>query len=304
MGDVPRQVTPRITLLGSRESCIYLVDGGSETALVEGGMAYVAPHLVQQIEDLGIDETRIKRLMILHSHFDHCGLVPFLKRRWPWAVVSGSARARQLLSDPKVTERIKDLNQAMISRARLEDEARRLGFGFTRVEVEEILKDGDEIACGDVTLKVIDVPGHSSCSIALYVPEEKALFVSDAAGVRHKDFFLPTGNSDYDLYQASLEKMAGYDVDAILPGHFEPALGEEARAYLTRAIEDSKAARKVLESSYRRTRDVERSTEELVRAYMAKAPMYFLSEDVFTVIIGQMMRFIAKSMGDEPGPRR
>ena len=300
MSDVPRQVTPRITLLGRRESCIYLVDGGEESVVVEGGMAYVAPHLVRQIEDLGIDENKIKRLVILHSHFDHCGLVPFLKRRWPWAKVSASARAEQLLSDPKVTERIADLNQAMISRARLEEEARRLGFAFTRAEVEETLEDGDVITCGDVTLEVIEVPGHSSCSIALYVAEEKALFVSDAAGVRHKDFFLPTGNSNYDLYEASLEKMARYDVEAILPGHFEPALGDEARAYLSKAIDDSKEARTVLESSYLRTRDVGKSTEELVRLYMEKAPMYFLSEDIFTVIVGQMIRFIAKSMGDQP----
>jgi glyoxylase-like metal-dependent hydrolase (beta-lactamase superfamily II) len=297
--DADLRVTPRITRLGRRESCIYLVDGGTESVVIEGGMAYVAPYIIQQIEELGIDETRIQRLIVLHSHFDHCGLIPFLKRRWPWATVAASERARQLLSDPKVTQRIVDLNKAMTSRARLDEEAERLGSAFTRADVEETLKDRDVIPCGDLTLQVIEVPGHSSCSIAIYIPEEKALFVSDAAGVRHRDFFLPTGNSNYDLYQASLEKLAQYDVDVILPGHYGAAVGEVARMYIPKAIEDSKACRTMLESSYRRTRDVERSTEELVRAFMEKAPMYFLSKDIYTTIIGQMMTFIAKSMEDQ-----
>jgi glyoxylase-like metal-dependent hydrolase (beta-lactamase superfamily II) len=296
VADTGTKVTPRITRLGRRESCIYLVDGETESAVIEGGMAYVATDIVRQIERLEVDESRIKRLIILHSHFDHCGLIPFLKRRWPWAAVSASERARQLLSDPKVSDRIVDLNQSMTRRARLEDEAERLGSSFTRVDVEETLKDGDAIRCGDLTLQVIEVPGHSSCSIAIYVPEEKAMFVSDAAGVRHRDFFLPTGNSNYDLYQASLEKMAAYDVEVILPGHYGAAVGTDAVTYLSKAIEDSKVWRKMLESSYRKTRDADKSTEELVRAIMEKAPMYFLSKDIYTTIVGQMMRYIAKTL--------
>jgi glyoxylase-like metal-dependent hydrolase (beta-lactamase superfamily II) len=299
MTETNLQVTPRITRLGRRESCIYLVDGGTESAVIEGGMAYVAPDIIRQVEKLGVDETKIKRLIILHSHFDHCGLIPFLKRRWPWATVAASGRARQLLSDPKVTERIVDLNRAMTSRARLEDEAERLGSAFTRVDVEETLKDGDVISCGDLTLQVIEVPGHSSCSIAIYIPEEKALFVSDAAGVRRGEFYLPTGNSNYDLFQASLEKMAGYDVDVVLPGHYGTAVGQTARAYLSKAIEDARLWRTILESSYLETHDVEKSTEELVRVIMEKAPMYFLSKDIYTTIIGQTMKFIAKSMEDQ-----
>jgi glyoxylase-like metal-dependent hydrolase (beta-lactamase superfamily II) len=248
------------------------------------------------VEEFGIDGRKIKRLVILHAHFDHCGLVPFLKKLWPWATVSGSARAKDLLADPEVTRRIADLNQAAISRAGLENEARSLGFAFTQIEVEETLAGGDIISCGDITAEVIDVPGHSSCSIAVYIPQERALFVSDALGVRYKDFFLPTGNSNYDLYQASLERLAQYDVDLVLTGHYGGATGKEARSLLLDSIEDARKARVVLEASYKQTRDRKKSTEELVDFFMKKAPGNFLSRDVFTIIIGQMMRHIAKSL--------
>jgi glyoxylase-like metal-dependent hydrolase (beta-lactamase superfamily II) len=296
----PGRITPRITFLGRSESCIYLVDGGDESLLIEGGMTYLAPDILRQIDTFGIDENRIKHLIILHAHFDHCGLIPFFKKRWPRATVSASARAKQLLSDPEITRRIADLNQGTAARAGLEEEASRLGFAFTSIDVEKTLKGGDVIPCGDITAEVIDVPGHSSCALALYVPQERALFVSDAAGVRYKDFFLPTANSNYDLYEASLEKMTEYDLDVVLTGHYGGAIGAEARALLLDSLEDSRKARVVLEDSYRRTRDVGESTRELVAMFMEKAPADFLSKDVFTIIIGQMLRYIAKSMGDRP----
>jgi glyoxylase-like metal-dependent hydrolase (beta-lactamase superfamily II) len=298
----PGRVTQRITFLGRSESCIYLVDGGSESLWVEGGMAYVAPDILRQIDAFGIDERKIKRLVILHAHFDHCGLIPFFKRRWPWATVSASARAKELLSDPEITQRIADLNRAATARAGLEKKARQLGFEFTRIEVEETLGEADVISCGDFRAEVIEVPGHSSCSIAVYIPEERALFVSDAMGVRYKDFFLPAGNSNYDLYEASLKKMAQYEVDLVLTGHYGGAMGTEARTLLSSSIEDSKRARAVLEASYRRTRDVEKSTEDLVGTFMEKAPENFLSKDVFTIIMRQMMRHFAKTIPPHPNP--
>jgi hypothetical protein len=60
----------------------------------------------------------------------------------------------------------------------------------------------------------------------------------------------------------------------------------------------------LLESSYKRTQDVKKSTDELVQHFMAKAPENFLSRDVYEVIMSQMMRYIAKSMDAGPTSHR
>jgi glyoxylase-like metal-dependent hydrolase (beta-lactamase superfamily II) len=49
--------------------------------VINGGLSYIVPDVLKQMEDVGIDEGRITKLLILHSHFDHVGIVPFLKRR-------------------------------------------------------------------------------------------------------------------------------------------------------------------------------------------------------------------------------
>ena len=53
--------------------------------------------------------------------------------------------------------------------------------------------------------------------------------------------------------------------------------------------------RKLLEDSYSRTQDAEESTRELTDLIMKRAPDYFLPKEVMAMVIGQMMKYIAKS---------
>lgn len=292
----PGKVTDRIILLGSLESCVYIVDGGGECMVLGGGLSYIVPGLLRQIRNFSVDEKKISKMIILHAHFDHCGTIPYFKGRWPWAKVVASARAKELLSDPEVSESIADFNRAAVVRAGLEEQAQDLGFCFTGIEVEETVGEGDVISCGDLSLEVIEVPGHSTCSIALYMPEEKALFASDAAGIKYKNFFLAAGNSNFDLYQQSLEKMARYDVNAVLGEHYGGATGEDARNFLSISIEAAKKTRALIEETYRRNRDVKKSAEEVCRVFREQAPDYFLDPEILALVAGQMVKYIAKTM--------
>ena len=292
----PGYVTKRILLLGRRESCLYLLDGGEESAVLGGGMAYIAPDVEEQLQRFSVDEKKIKRVIILHAHFDHCGLVPYMKKRWPWIAVGASRRAKALLSDPGVSKRMKELNREAVVHAGLERKALEMGFDFTGIEVEEILKEGDTIPCGEVRLDVLEVPGHSSCSIALYLQQEKALFASDAAGVRFGEYYMAAGNSNFDLFQQSLEKMSRLEVEILLGEHFGALSGMEGRGYLKKAMEEAADTRRLLEDSYRRTGDVEKSTEEITKRFLAGAPENFLSPEVVGIVAGQMVRHIAKTM--------
>lgn len=295
----PGRVTDRILLLGRYESCLYLLDGGSESWIVGGAMAYVAPDIVDQLAALGVDEQRIGRIVILHAHFDHCGAVPYLKRRWPGAVVTASARAKELLSKPQIVSDIGQMNNAAISQLGLDRKARELGVAFDGLTVEETLSDGDRLSCGTIDIEVLGVPGHSSCSIALYLPAEKALFASDAVGLKLNGVFQPTPNSNYDLYQKSLERMARYDVKTLLLEHFGAFLGDEAEQFIPGAIAAADETRRLLEETYRRTRDVKQCTEEITAHFLSRSADSFLPDEVRATVAGQMVRFIAKTMDKE-----
>ena len=300
----PGKITERITLLGTPEICLYHVNGGSESVLIGGGMAHLAPLILPQVRAFGIDAKEIRELVILHTHFDHCGLVPYLKRLWPWMKVAASAQGKSRLSDPRVTKNIAAFNQMAIARARLEGEAARLGFDFTGIEVQKTLKEGDQVVCGEVTLEILQVPGHSSCSIAAYMPAEKALFASDAAGVSYRNFVFAAGNSNYDLYQESLRRMARYPVEVVLLEHYGAAVSEEAKAFLPNAIKAAENTRALIEKTYRLTGDVDKTTERISRFVFEQSPDYFLDKEVLSMVIAQMVKFIAKALEEKEGIRR
>ncbi len=290
------RITERITFLGKFESCVFIVEGGEENILIGGGLSYIVPDVLRQLEDFKIDEEKIKKLLILHAHYDHSGIIPFLKKRWPWAEVIASERAKQLFSDPKISKVLTELNHKATSGVGLTDKAEKEGFNFTRVEIDRTAKGGDIIQCGDRTLEIIDAPGHSSCSIAIYIPQEKALFTSDSAGVCFGGQISPTANSNYDDYQHTLEKLVQYDVEVVLPEHFGVATGKEARAYVPRSIEAAKKERAMLEESYMRTRDIKKSTKEITDILVKETPAPFIPREVRATVVSQMLRFIARKI--------
>ena len=295
--DKPGIVTERILLLGRRESCVYLLKGKDEYALIGGGMAYIVPEILDQLRTYDIDEEKISRIIILHSHFDHCGIVEFFKKRWPWAGVTASARARELLEMPKVIETIARLNRSMTLHYGREKQAESLGLDINRITVEQTVGDGDILRCGDLDMRILEVPGHSSCSIAVYVPSEKALFASDAGGIPFGDRIFTAANSNFDLYQQSLEKMMQYPVDVHLAEHYGAVTGEDARIFLKKAVAAAGETRHLIETSYARTGDVHKSTNEVTDLLLAEAPGDFLPREVVVMVAGQMVRFIARSKG-------
>ena len=105
--DKPGIVTDRILLLGRKESCVYLFKGTGEYVMLGGGMTYIIPDVIKQIKAYKIEEKKIKRIIIFHSHFDHCGIVSYFKKRWPWVSITASARAKELfdIAEKNVKER-------------------------------------------------------------------------------------------------------------------------------------------------------------------------------------------------------
>lgn len=294
--DTPGKITERIWLVGRRESCAYLVGDGSEYALLGGAMAYVAPDVLEQVDDFGIDAQKIRRIVVLHSHFDHCGMVPFLKRRWPWVTVTASRKSQELLGKQKVIDSIEMLNQAMMAQNGLTGNEQTLDLHFSGIEVDEVVGDGDVLTCSDLSLEIMEVPGHSSCSIAVYIPEEKALFASDAGGIPFGDKIFTAANANFDLYQQSLAKMAAKEVDIHLAEHYGAQSGPEGRQFLGKAIAAAAETRRSLEETYAETGDEARTTEIVTDRILAEAPQGFLPRAVVAIVAGQMVHYIAKTM--------
>ncbi len=79
------------------------------------------------------------------------------------------------------------------------------------------VKEGDTFDLGDLSAQVIEIPGHTQGSIAVYFKEKKLLVTSDGANAATW-LYLPE-STDLAAYCRSLHKLEKYDFESILTGH-------------------------------------------------------------------------------------
>ena len=163
-----------------------------------------------------------------------------------------------------------------------------------------VVAEGSEIDLGGLTIRILETPGHSSCSLSAYCPEIRVLFPSDGGGIPYEDIILPAGNSNYTRYQESLEKLKTLSVDILCADHYGYVTGPEAETYLLRSIDAAEDYRTLIEAVYRRTGSIEETVKKLLDDIYTRRPGYFLSPEIYAGVCRQTVRHIAGVLG-QPG---
>ena len=292
----PRKVSEEIEYLGTTDMCIYLLKG-REYMFIEGGMSYVVPILLRQLDERGIDQSRITKFVILHSHFDHCGIVPFFKRRLPQIEVLTSARTKEIYGKDKAIHFIRERNRAMIEYYGMQREAAEFNLDFDEIPVDRVIKEGDRVDLGNgLTVEFSEVPGHSSCSIAAYVDKIRALFASDAAGIpNEKGIIYPIGNENFIQFQRSLAKLNEYDVESLCAARNGVFMGKDGREFISKTMRAAEQLRQEVIKRFGETGDRERVTTELCDRIYAEVKTVDIPKEIFLRVVKSIVDNIVDS---------
>lgn len=289
----PGTVTERIEFLGRPELCSYLVKGDTY-ALLGGAMAHVIPDMLTQLNDLEVDLERIRYLVILHSHYDHLGMAPYLVKQWPWLTVAISEVGARILTNQKAMKVIQGYNNSMLQTTNSVDQIEPLNLAKEGFPIQFIVNGGMELDLGNrVKLQVIDVPGHSVCSIAVYFPREYALFPSDSIGSLTEERILPMGSSNYDDFQESIDKLGKIKAEIICLEHFGALTPPEGIEFCERVKKEAKDFRKEMIDTYKREADIELTIEELAKDFdCGLSKVGLLPEELLKDILKRMVMFV------------
>ena len=268
--------------------------------MISGGTSYIAADVTHQIKQFGLQEDALKGILILHAHFDHVGVVPHFKRRHPDLTVYASKRAWELLVSRKVVETINQFSRSVAERMGMTDVLNTWELDWPVGLSGQEVGEGALISLGGQDIRVLETPGHSSCSISAYAPGIKALFPSDGGGIPYGQTILSAGNSNYTRYQQSLERLQDLDVDYLCADHYGYLWGDEARTFIRRSIEAAALERARMEEAYTRNRDVESAAREITSSFLAEHPEYFLPADIYMGIVRQMVRHLSACMDSPP----
>lgn len=145
-----------------------------------------------------IGDTNLKYILLTHGHFDHIIGVKSVKEKYGAQVVISKE------DEPM-------LNSSKLSLAAF------CNAPQNNVDADIIVKDGDEITLGEIKIKVMATPGHTSGSVC-YIAEN-CIFSGDTL------FYCSCGRTDFpsgspEQMMTSLQKLKALDGDyKVYTGH-------------------------------------------------------------------------------------
>ena len=208
----PIIITPNLYQLGTHGFPAYL-SIGEDGMIIEGGTGPTTKIIMEQIEELGIDQKRIKHIALTHTHADHIGALPYLKHLWPHVKVVASPTAAEALCKEEMLEAFLYVDRSIgeIMKANGEIEELPPAPEEYDFEVDWAVEEGDRIDLGSgIVWRVYNTPGHSHCHMSLLEEKERTLVIGDATGfyVPEEDIFWPNYFQSLEKYCNTIRKLA------------------------------------------------------------------------------------------------
>ncbi len=227
---------------------------GENPVLFDAGMDFMGPRYFEDLKKYLEDPCRLRYLFLTHSHFDHSGAAPYLKRKIPGLKIGASAKAADIFRKPSAVQFIRNLSSLAEKNfpsivAPAED------YFFQTFTVDLLLDDGQEVDLGGGKhLQVIATPGHTRDALSFYIPHLKALVAGEAVGVyNRRGEIQPEFLSSYEEYLASLQKLSRWEIDILMMAHIQVLTGEEARGYIEKSLAATLSFRERIEDALQRS---------------------------------------------------
>ncbi len=193
-----------------QQNCSIICDEDTKQAAVVDPGGDLS-RIEDAIKEAGL---KVEKILLTHGHVDHAGGAADLASKLKVPVIGPA------IADKPVLDNIP--NRAPM-------------FGMPEaksVTPDQWLKEGDVVAVGGITFKVIEAPGHSPGSVVLFSAENKFALMGDVLfknSIGRTD--IPLGNHE-TLMRSIFEKVLplGDEVN-FLPGHGSPStIGQERKS--------------------------------------------------------------------------
>lgn len=206
---------------------IYLIDGGTEWALIDIGLMDTLDEVIDLIRKLDFPLSKCKMLIATHADADHVQALDGARARLKAKTGAHPAAA-------KVLER----GDAVETYASIPAQNLHLKDGMPPCKIDVKLKEGDEIKIGKLALRVWSTPGHTPGQLSFKLGN--LLFSGDniykdgcvGAIDAHHGSHLPS-------FISSLTRLRDDDAEFLLPSHGpvfrkDPAILQNAIDRLTK----------------------------------------------------------------------
>jgi len=206
----------------------FLIDDGKTAILYDSGFAFTGYAVADKIKAC-LSERSLDYIFLTHSHYDHALGSVYALKYWPNAkVVAGSYAAKIFAKDSaKAVMRELDNKFAANNSVFCYEDL------IDNLKVDIPVSDGDKIQAGDMEFTVIDLPGHTKCSVGYYCEKHKLLLGCETIGVYDGEGgVVPSYLVGYQMALDSIARVEKLDIENILVAHYGLLNREQTKTYL------------------------------------------------------------------------
>lgn len=270
-----------------------LIFGSEKTFLFDCGMAYCGDKTVRNIEfALALnDKTTLDGIIMSHTHYDHVGALPYIKKRWPDVVVYGSAKAKKVFASDNAHKLMKELGTtARDLYSECKNEILTEGL-----EVDTVIGEGDKISIGSEYFKVIETKGHTDCSLTYVLEPRKIMFTSESTGVLENPQFIHTSilKSYKDGIDSALRCKA-YGAKQIICPHFGILPEYFVEEYFDLYIKSAELKKDFFLDLHEKGLTADEILEEYIKHHWSLERANEQPKEAFTINAGHMINVILK----------
>ncbi|MGV8057513.1 MAG: MBL fold metallo-hydrolase [Smithellaceae bacterium] len=259
------QIHERIMAISDSWYPAYIVRGDKKNMMIDAGLNLLGPRYLTAIREIFRDTGHLHYLFLTHSHYDHIGSAPYLKRHIPGLTIGAHEKVAGLLGKPSVLEMMNRLSGNHIEFLKYNTQGEDLAV--QPFEIDHLLKQGDEFDLGGLTCRVYELPGHTRDSLAFYFPEIKALFPSEACGMlqgKARNIMQVEFLASYRDYINSMNFMISLAPEIICLAHGSVLTHEDATVFLKRSLAETCKYRELIEDYLRAVGwDVEKAIQDM-----------------------------------------
>ena len=223
----------------------YVIESRGELALVETGPGSTLETLRAGLQQLGLDEKKVRHVFVTHIHLDHAGAAGWWAQQGAQVYCHANA-ARHLIDPSKLIA-----SARMIYQERMDSLwGEMLPAPAERVT---ILNDGDSIRVGEVEVTAWDTPGHARHHLAFVVGS--ACFTGDVAGMRLQGtryLSVTAAPPQFEPlpYVASVDRLVAAGLERLFLTHFGEVanVADHLARYRQRILEVHEAVKADLEA--------------------------------------------------------